>query len=70
MTADQLVDALTRSGKPIPPARLDKARARADSPAVWAEVERRIAAYLAYTPPDPPPTVTPPQPTEPEPYDP
>lgn len=54
MTADELVKALTWAGKPIPAARMAKARARADSPEVWAEVERRIAAYLAYTPPDPP----------------
>lgn len=46
MTADQLFDALTRSGKPITPARLAKARARADSPDVWAEVQTRLAARV------------------------
>ena len=54
MTADQLFKALTWAGKPIPAARLEKARQRADSPEAWAEVERRLQPYLTYTPPDPP----------------
>lgn len=61
MNADQLYDALTKSGKPMllktrhgVSDRLAKAQRLADSPAVWAEVERRLQPYLAYTPPDPP----------------
>jgi hypothetical protein len=53
MTADQLFDALTRSGKPCPPERLERARKRADSPAVWAETLRRLQPYLATHPPSP-----------------
>lgn len=67
MTADQLYTALTKSGKPMLLARRDgstndrlaKAKRMADSPETWAEVERRLAAYLAYTPPDPPPAEEP-----------
>jgi len=54
MTADELFNALTRSGKPIPTARMRKAEAKADSPAVWAAVLARLQPYLTYTPPDPP----------------
>jgi hypothetical protein len=49
VTAAQLFDALTRSGKPVTPARLAKARARADSPEVWAEVQARLAAHVSDT---------------------
>lgn len=48
MNADDLVKALTWCGKPIPPERLAKAKKRADSPEVWAEVERRIAGYVPW----------------------
>jgi hypothetical protein len=61
VNADELFAALTASGKPMRVMtkhgvrdRLARARQRADSPEVWAEVERRLADYLAYTPPDPP----------------
>lgn len=59
MTADRLYRALTWCGKPIPPARMAKAEALADSPEVWAEVQARLVPYLAYTPPDPPPVTDP-----------
>jgi hypothetical protein len=62
VNADELFTALTASGKPMLVMtkrgvrdRLARARQRADSPEVWADVQARIAAYLAYTPPDPPP---------------
>lgn len=55
MNADELFAALTGSGKPLRVMtkrgvhdRLARARQRADSPEVWAEVQRRLAAHPDY----------------------
>lgn len=44
MNAEQLYHALVDSNKPITPARLEKAQARADSPSVYDAVLARLRA--------------------------